>query len=118
MYDACGHYLIVELDEVEKESKSASGIITSVNTGDKGKREQAGMSLATVINIGPNCWIGHGPNGNDHIDSPWCKETDRIMIADYAGQKFPIPEDLGENEKARLSRYRLIKDDDVLARLV
>jgi co-chaperonin GroES (HSP10) len=112
MYKACGHFLIIELDDVPTEKVSAGGIVLQA-VGDANKKEQAGMSVCTVVDIGPNCWVGHYNPDGDHV--PWCKVDDRVMIAKYAGQEFPIPDELSTEEKERMGRMRLIKDDDVLA---
>ncbi len=112
MINACGHYLIVKLDPVDDEIKSAGGLILSTGKSNK-KREQAAGSYATVINVGPNCWTGFtDPDGNWNA---WCKADDRVMIAQYAGQAFPVPDNVSNEEKDDLALIRLIKDDDVLA---
>ena len=105
----CGHYLIIKLKDVPDEQTSEGGII--VRTGDA-KREQAGMSMAEVVDVGKNCWSGFVDHNNDW--EAWCKKGDTIMIAQYGGQAFPVPDDASAEEKAELSRLKLIKDDDVL----
>ena len=112
-YKACGHYLIIELDKVDEELKSKGGIVLGVGS-DAMKREQKGMSMATVIDIGANAWTGHlTPNGDFE---PWCKEGDNVMVAQYAGQAFPIPDDSSDDDKEKLSRLRVISDEDILIR--
>lgn len=109
-YNACGHFLIVELDHVPREEVSAGGIVLATT-----KAAQKGMCLAVVSDIGTNCWTGFtDPSGEW---SGWCETGDKIMIAQYAGQSFPIPDGATQEEKERLSRMRLIRDEDVLARL-
>ena len=112
-FKACGHYLIIELDEADTEQTSKGGIVLSVGS-DGRKREQAGMSLATVLDIGANAWTGHlDPNGNYE---PWCKVGDKVMVAQYAGQAFPISDSLTKEEQTVVARRRVIADDDILIR--
>lgn len=111
-FKPCGHYLIVRLSEVAKEQTSAGGIVLRTKSEDR-KREQSGYSIATVESVGHNCWTGHQrPDGE--WGGPWCNVGDTIMIAQYAGQGFPVPDDATEDDKKELALLRLIKDDDVL----
>ena len=111
-YKACGHYMIIELDEVPGENVSSGGIILATGSQERG-REQKGMSLAKVLNVGPNCWTGYtNPDGEW---APWCEEGDKVMLAQYAGQDFPVSDSMTKEEQEYLKRVRLIKDDDVLA---
>jgi len=111
MFEACGHFLIIELSEAESEKVSAGGIYIPT---DK-RQEQLGMSTAKVVDVGLNCWTGFtDPSGNWKA---WCQIGDEIMIAQYAGQSFPVSDELPIDEQNRLKRLRLIKDDDVLARV-
>ncbi len=109
---ACGHYLIVELEPAADELVSAGGIVLATGIDSK-KKEQAGMSYAKVVDIGRNCWVGHYDAEGNHND--WAEVDDRVMIAKYAGQAFPIPDGSSKADKATYDRLRLIKDDDVLA---
>ena len=111
-FNACGHFLIVELESVPDEAVSKGGIIMATSTSDKNK-EQAGMALATIVDIGKNCWAGfYDRDGDSHA---WCEVGDKVMIAKYAGQAFPAPECASLAEKEMAKRIKLIKDDDVLA---
>ena len=112
MFKACGHFLIVELVSVPDEAVSAGGIIMSTSTTDKNK-EQAGMALATVVDIGNNCWAGFYDRAGD--SEAWCEVGDKVMIAKYAGQGFPVAENATLEEKEKAKLVKLIKDDDVLA---
>ena len=111
-YRACGHYLIIELDEVPDENVTNSGIIIAAGSKERG-REQAGMSLAKVLNVGPNCWAGF--TNSDGECQPWCWAGDKVMLAQYAGQAFPVNDAMEKPEQEYFKRLRLIKDDDVLA---
>ena len=109
---ACGHYLIVKLDAVEGEKKSGSGIILAESISEK-KRAQSGGQFAEVVDVGINCWAGfNDPYGEFE---PWCATGDRVMVAKYAGQAFPIDDTLSKEEQIEAELLRLIKDDDVLA---
>ncbi len=114
-FDPCGHFLIIELDDVPTEKKSAGGIIMQ-SVGDTNKREQTGMSLATVVSVGNGAWAGF-TNRDGEQSEPWCQAGDRIMIAQFAGQLCTIPDSETAENKEIMSRRRLIKDDDVLARV-
>ena len=110
-FKACGHYLSVKLEKAPSEQVSSGGIILSQGIDSK-KKEQAGMSYAKVVSIGANCWVGHyDPDGEW---SPWCKEGDTVMIAQYAGQSFPIIDSESGDKQDKSALMRLIKDDDVL----
>jgi hypothetical protein len=110
-YKACGHFLIVELEKVDDEIVSKAGII--IGTGsDSRKKEQNGMAYAVIKDVGRNAWVGH--YAADDSWEPWAKVEDRVMLARYAGQAFPVPDDASDDEKELLGRLRLIKDDDVL----
>ena len=112
-YKACGHYLIIELDDVPKEEKTEGGIILA-KTSDTNKREQCGMTLATVVDVGPNCWAGHYKTASNENSDPWCSVGDKVMISKHAGQEFPCPEHIIGDEKDYIERIRLIPDGDVL----
>ena len=111
-YNACGHYLIVQLDKAPDEATSEGGIILASSVTNKNK-EQSGMAIATVLDIGSNCWAGFYDREGD--SNAWCKVGDKVMIAKYAGQGFPVVDKttLEQQEEAKL--IKLIKDDDVLA---
>ena len=110
--EACGHFLIVELNKVDDESVSAGGIVLATGS-DSRKSEQRGTSWATIRNVGSNAWVGHyDPKGEW---KPWAEEGDKVMLAQYAGQAFPIPDKgISKEDQELLGRLRLIKDDDVL----
>ena len=117
----CGHYLVIELKEVNAEQLSAGGILLSTGS-DKRKSEQRGQPYATVHKIGPNCWVGHyapPEYDDDGVEigtpwKPWAKIGDKVILAAYPGQNFPVPDDATAEEKAFIDRLRIIKDDDVL----
>lgn len=102
-YKAVGYYLYVRLLEVQEEETSEGGIITRV--GDT-KREQKGKTYAEVISIGEDCW--------SEFKTPWCKEGDVVNIAQYGGQDCEIPDGISQEEKTELSRWKAIRDIDVL----
>ena len=56
-YNAVLHYMIVELDSVAEEKFSAGGIALPDSVKDK-DREQSGMMLAKVLDVGECCWQG------------------------------------------------------------
>lgn len=109
--EPCGHYITVELKGVKKEKKTASGIVYDFDK-DINTREQRAASNAKILEVGRNCWTGFtDPDGNWHS---WCKKGETVMIAQHAGQGFAIDDNLPKEEKDRLDRQRVIKDDDVL----
>jgi co-chaperonin GroES (HSP10) len=109
---AVGHYLIVKLAPVEGDKLSSGGIVIAETISDK-KRQQSGGQFAEVIDIGWNAWsVMTDYDGNYR---PWCKVGDRVMIAQYSGQAFPVDPTLTKEEQKEAERMRLIKDDDVLA---
>lgn len=112
-FNPTGHYLVIELDFVPSEEEVTTSGIVIVKDSQTKSREQTAMPNANVISIGPNCWVGHYDPDNNW--QPWCKVGDKIMIAQFAGQKLPVPDSATQKEKDFLSRLRLIKDDDVLA---
>lgn len=112
-YEASLHYLIVEFQEVSDEKVSEGGIIMAETKQEK-NREQEGESLAVVLHVGPCCWQGFD-DGTEfrHIA---CDIGDTIVLAQYAGQKLPSYDEMSLEDQDYLSRIRLIKDSDVLAR--
>ncbi len=114
-YQAELHYLIVELDEVAEEKVSDGGIILAETKKDR-EREEAGGMLATVINMGPCCWQGFDNGTDDRYQA--CKIGDKVLLARYAGQELPIFDEMPLDEQKYLKRVKLIKDDDVLGRVV
>lgn len=111
-YKAVLHYLIVELDSVSEEKVSSGGIILQETKKDK-DREQSGMMLATVLDVGECCWQGFDNGSIDRVSA--CKVGDKVVLARYAGQELPIFDEMPLGEQNYLKRVRLIKDDDVLA---
>ena len=109
---ACGHYLIVKLEPVDKEQVSDGGIVLAKTVKELNREQNAGQ-FAEVIDVGMNCWsVFSDFEGNWE---PWCKPGDRVMVAQYAGQSFPVDDQLSKEEQDEASLMRLIKDDDVLA---
>lgn len=113
-YEACGHYIVVELESLGKEQKSEGGIVIA-KTSEAYRREQKGTCLAVVKDIGKNAWQGHTDPYGDF--EPWCKVGDKVMIAQYAGQAFPLFDHLSPERQEEVERLRLITDEDVLARI-
>lgn len=110
---ACGHYLIVKLEPVEGEKTYGDSKILIAETSNDKKRQQNGGQFAEVLDVGPNAWSCFTDAKGDWY--PWCKPGDRIMIAQYAGQAFPVDITLDDEEQKEQELLRLIKDDDVLA---
>lgn len=111
-YSAVLHYLIVELQAVNEEKISAGGIIMAEGKKEK-DREQSGMMLAKVLDVGDCCWQGFDNGTNNLVKA--CKVGDTVVLARYAGQELPIFDEMPLDEQDYLKRVRLIKDDDVLA---
>ena len=112
MLKACGHYLIVKLEPVCDEKVSSGGIVLTETISEK-KRQQSGGQYAQVIDVGTNCWAGFTDSNGGW--EAWCKAGDRIMLARYSGQAFPVDDSTTKEEQREAELYRLIKDDDVLA---
>lgn len=91
-----GPRVLVLPDEVE--TKTASGIITSV--GAAAMREELAQVDGIVIAMGNTCY-------HDQPD-PWCKVGDRVIFGKYSG----IIRDGKDGKK-----YRVINDLDVVATL-
>lgn len=116
-YEACGHYIVVELEKIDEEVKSAGGIVIARDSELK-HREQKGTSLATVKHIGVNAWQGHTTNPEQDVEwSPWCCVGDKVMISQYAGQAFPVSDSFSKEEQEKVTRLRVITDTDILVRV-
>jgi co-chaperonin GroES (HSP10) len=113
MLKACGHYLIVKLEPIiEEKTYGDVGIVIQETLSEK-KRQQSGGQFANVLDIGVNCWSVH--TDADGVSRPWCEVGDRVMIARYSGQTFPIDDGMDDDELKENELLRLIKDDDILA---
>lgn len=111
---ASGYYLVVELDRVGNEVVSDGGIVIP-QPGGKKAAAQLGEKMATVIDIGPCCWVGFEDRDGNY--PAWCEVGDKIMLAQHGGQGLPVPDSATAEEKERLGRMRLIRDKDVLCRV-
>ncbi len=92
--------VVVMPDPAEKITKG--GIILAESAVD---REKYATVKATLIEAGENAWE-EAASRSDHFTKP--QPGDRVMIAKYGGILFKGPD--GED-------YRIMNDEDVIARL-
>ena len=91
-----GHRVLVLPDEVE--TKTASGIITSVGT--QTMREQLAQVDGVVVAMGNTCYTDQ--------PEPWCKVGDKVFFGKYSG--------IFRDGKDGL-KYRVINDLDIVGTL-
>ena len=110
---ATGHHIIIELEPINEEKTfGESKIIIQESLSEK-KRQQSGGQFAKVLDIGANAWSCF--TNHEGVYYPWCAVGDRVMIARYSGQTFPIDDSMSDDELKANELLRLIKDDDILA---
>lgn len=101
---AVGHRLIVLVDEIsggEKQQKEGDIIVT--HSTDDFEREREFQERGVVVDIGPSAY------NLSHHDGAWVECGDHILYKKYEGHKFL--------DKESGSLYRIINDEDVIAKL-
>ena len=93
-FRAVGHRLLLLPEAVE--TTSAGGIVLPGKVVDK---EQMAVTIATVIEIGQDCWSDKSTD--------FCQVGQKILIGMYTGKMHQSPVD-GKN-------YRFITDLDVIS---
>lgn len=95
-FRACGHRVLLSPDEIEE--KSEGGIVLVKKTV---VAEENMAVIATVIEIGHDCWSDKSTD--------YCQVGDRVLVGLYTG-KFHISPVDGK-------RYRFVMDTDVISPL-
>ncbi len=72
-------------------------------------KEALATVIAKVLKVGPQAYADHKRFGTE----PWCKEGDWVVIGKYAGARFRLYFDTGENPEVRM-----INDDEVIGRIL
>lgn len=100
---APGYRVLVRLKPVEKKKETVSkgGLILEIKSDKQLEREQAAMTEAYVIDIGPSAFKAFDDG------APWCKIGDCVLISRYSGTFIDGIED-GHV-------YRMINDQDIQA---
>lgn len=100
---APGYRVLVKLKPLDqkKEVISKGGILLESKTDIQLEREQAAMSEAYVVDIGPSAFKAFD-NG-----VPWCKVGDCVLISKYSGTLVQNNSEDGI--------YRMINDQDIQA---
>lgn len=93
-FRAMGHRVLLKPDEVEE--KTESGIIL----GKKAVKAEYDLAVvATVVEIGPDCWVDKSTD--------FCQVGDRVVVGQYTGKFHESPID------GKL--YRFVNDLDVIS---
>lgn len=95
-FRACGHRVLLSPDEVEE--TTASGIVLAKKTV---VAEENMAVIATVIEIGHDCWSDKSTD--------YCQVGDRVLVGMYTGKFHTSPVD-GK-------KYRFVMDTDVISPL-
>lgn len=74
-------------------------------------REALATVVGYVLKMGPLCYKDKRKFGEDA--QPWCKEGDWVLIGKYAGARFRLYFDTGENPEVRM-----INDDEVIGKII
>ena len=80
------------------------------------EREALATVVGYVLKMGPICYRNprkFDPNPETGVIDPWCKEGDWILIGKYAGSRFRLYFDTGENPEVRM-----INDDEVIGKIL
>lgn len=93
-FRALGHRVLLKPDDVEK--KTESGIVFVEKTV---KAEQDRAVVATVVEIGPDCWMDKSTD--------FCQVGDRVVVGQYCGKFHESPVD-GKV-------YRFVNDLDIIS---
>ena len=93
-----GHMVLVR--PVLTQRMTGGGIVIPEVAADKNDKAQI---KAVLIDYGPTAWLAQGLGGK-----PWAKRGDTVVIGKYSG--VPIE---GRNDV----RYRIVRDDELQARL-
>jgi len=98
-----GHYLLLE--ERRALTKTAGGILLAPETQDA---IQYLCQIGKVVALGNQCYAHAAFNGE-----PWAQLGDDVLFYKNAGIRIDLKTDDPDNAP----RYRLIKDNDVLAQV-
>jgi|2_EtaG_2_1085320.scaffolds.fasta_scaffold23808_3 co-chaperonin GroES (HSP10) len=88
---------------------SKSGTIHLADSGTT--REALATVVGYVLKMGALCYKDPRKFGVDPV--PWCKEGDWVLIGKYAGSRFRLYFDTGENPEVRM-----INDDEVIGTII
>lgn len=95
---AVGYRLLLQMDKIEEVSKG--GIVIARHDG--GIRDQAGVEIGVVLDIGPEAYKDTGSG------EPWVKIGDKIQVVRYSGVNVEhVYRETG-------IMYRWVNDRDVL----
>lgn len=101
---AVGHRLIVLVDEIsdgDKQQKEGAIIVT--HSTDDYEREREFQEKGKVVDIGPSAY------NLSHHDGNWVDIGDHVLYKKYEGHKYL--------DKSTGKLYRVINDEDVIAKL-
>lgn len=100
-FKACGHYVIVKPEIIEKVSKG--GIILD---DDMVNRENTAKVRGTIVSVGPNAWKDFGGD-------PWAKLDDKVYFKRHVSDKIEDEDDKDSHGKPAL--YFLLADENIMA---
>ena len=72
-------------------------------------KEALATVICMVLKVGPTAYVDKRKFG----ETPWCKEGDWVVIGKYAGARFRLYFDTGDNPEVRM-----INDDEVIGTVV
>ncbi len=72
-------------------------------------KEALATVVAMVLKVGPIAYADKRKFG----DKPWCKEGDWVVVGKYAGARFRLYFDTGDNPEVRM-----INDDEVIGKVL
>lgn len=115
-HKATGYYILVEMDEIEKEQTSTGGII--IQERDR-TRVQAACDTGKVLDIGPLSFAGYNgvPDGCKGVEAAkhWgLKVGDRVIYESYQGKSLEGLRAVSESDKEQNALLRLIPDSQIM----
>ena len=79
-FRACGHRVLLIGQQKEEYAVSTGGIMLPTATQQK---EQQHQVIATVVEIGPDCW--------SDLSTDFCKVGDKVLVGQYVGKFHDSP---------------------------
>jgi len=108
-YEVTGHYVAIDVDEVEKVSKG--GIVLSEDYDvNKAARVEAASTTGVVVGIGAMAWKAY--DGGDPDWKPWCKLGQRVVFVKHVAKIFEDKDSVGKDGKPK--NIFIIADENIL----
>ena len=105
----CGHRVVIKqekLEDADPTYKKAAQLGIMIADSDDKKRDQAGLDVGIVIQVGVGAFVEFNKNQGQPAHAAWCVEGDKVAFAKYSGKTVIDPDD-GE-------KYLVLNDEDIV----